>query len=161
MLRRPKAKFNKPKGKGKDAGAEKEESGGFRPGGVNFGRKREEISAEAIESQVGTFSRLKSISTSRNAAGGGEHYDREAQSTTRSLGEKFGMPGASSGMLDDGPLTLAESIKRKVSESQRLSPLDDSDSDASGSLMPVGDGGFGRPRQRRRRWQWRQWRQRR
>lgn len=42
---------------------------------------------------------------------------REAQSSTRSLGEKFlGQPGAQ--LIDDQPLTLAESIRRKMSESK-------------------------------------------
>ncbi len=67
-----------------------------------------------------------------------EQLDRESQSTTRSLGmKKFGMQGANT-ILDEGPLTLAESIKRKVSESQRLSPLED-DQEASGSLAPIPD----------------------
>ena len=130
----------KAKGKGKDNYTDKEPD--MRPGGVSFGRKKDDqIDAAAIESQVGTFSRLKSISSNRAP----EHLDREAQSTTRSLGEKFGMPGSNT-ILDEGPLTLAESIKRKVSESQKLSPLDDNDGDNSGSLVPLGENsGFGRP----------------
>ncbi|MBS1998994.1 MAG: hypothetical protein JSS86_21860, partial [Cyanobacteria bacterium SZAS LIN-2] len=119
--------------KGKDKVGDRDAEQDRRPGGVTFGRKKDEhIDNEAIESQVGTFSRLKSISNRTP-----EQLDREAQSTTRSLGEKFGMPGANT-VLDEGPLTLAESIKRKVSESQKLSPLDD-DPDASGSLVPIPD----------------------
>lgn len=90
--------------------------------------KAAEVRADEIESQVGTFSRLKSIGTRADIVDG-----RDAQSTTRSLGEKFlGMPGQGN-LMDEAPLTLAESIKRKVSESQKLSPLDDEDDDASGS----------------------------
>ncbi|MBU6451464.1 MAG: roadblock/LC7 domain-containing protein [Cyanobacteria bacterium REEB67] len=129
----------KTKGKSKDSYTDKEPD--MRPGGVSFGRKKDDqIDNAAIESQVGTFSRLKSISSNR----GGEQLDREAQSTTRSLGEKFGMPGSNT-ILDEGPLTLAESIKRKVSESQKMSPLDGDDGEASGSLVPVNDNGAGSP----------------
>ena len=125
--------------KGKDKSNDRELEPDRRPGGVTFGQKRSEhIDNEAIESQVGTFSRLKSIS---NRAP--ESLDRDAQSTTRSLGEKFGMQGASPA-FDEGPLTLAESIKRKVSESQKISPLED-DSDASGSLVPLGGNSGGNP----------------
>jgi len=119
--------------KNKGNGADREAEQDRRPGGVTFGRKKDDyVDNEAIESQVGTFSRLKSISHRTP-----EQLDREAQSTTRSLGEKFGMAGANT-ILDEGPLTLAESIKRKVSESQKLSPLDD-DPDASGSLVAMND----------------------
>lgn len=113
--------------------------------GVKFGRKdREaEISAEDREDQMGTFSRLKSISTRADAA-----ENRDNQSTTRSLGEKFGMPGgATSNPLDEAPLTLAESIKRKVSESQKLSPLEMEPDDYSSQEMPATGGDFGRPNQ--------------
>jgi predicted regulator of Ras-like GTPase activity (Roadblock/LC7/MglB family) len=113
--------------------------------GVKFGRKdREtEISAEDREDQMGTFSRLKSISTRADAA-----ENRDNQSTTRSLGEKFGMPGGTtSNPLDEAPLTLAESIKRKVSESQKLSPLEMESDDFSSQEMPTTGGDFGRPSQ--------------
>ncbi|MBP9091005.1 roadblock/LC7 domain-containing protein [bacterium] len=113
--------------------------------GVKFGRKdREaEISAEDREDQMGTFSRLKSISTRADAA-----ENRDNQSTTRSLGEKFGMPGgATSNPLDEAPLTLAESIKRKVSESQKLSPLEMDPDEYSSQEMPATGGDFGRPSQ--------------
>jgi len=112
--------------------------------GVKFGRKDKEadISAEEREDQMGTFSRLKSISTRANDAA----ENRENQSTTRSLGEKFGMPGgATSNPLDEAPLTLAESIKRKVSESQKLSPLEMDSDDYSSQEMPATGGDFGRP----------------
>ncbi|CAF0730821.1 unnamed protein product [Rotaria sordida] len=91
---------------------------------------------------MGTFSRLKSISTRANDAA----ENRDNQSTTRSLGEKFGMPGgATSNPLDEAPLTLAESIKRKVSESQKLSPLEMDSDDFSSQEMPATGGDFGRP----------------
>ncbi|MBA3992086.1 MAG: hypothetical protein C0469_01070 [Cyanobacteria bacterium DS2.3.42] len=63
----------------------------------------------------GTATRLKAI-----AKGMSEPLmdSREAQSTTRSLGEKFGMAGPNQ-LTDDQPLTLAESIRRKIAESQR------------------------------------------
>lgn len=64
----------------------------------------------------GTATRLKAI-----AKGFSEPLtqdSREAQSTTRSLGEKFGMAGPSAS-AEDQPLTLAESIRRKIAESQR------------------------------------------
>lgn len=63
----------------------------------------------------GTATRLKAI-----AKGMSEPLmdSREAQSTTRSLGEKFGKAGPNQ-LIDDQPLTLAESIRRKIAESQR------------------------------------------
>lgn len=110
--------------------------------GVKFGRKEKaaEAAAEDLENQVGTFSRLKSINTRANDA----MENRDAQSTTRSLGEKFGMSGAALNPLDEAPLTLAESIKRKVSESQKLSPLDLDGEDFSQDSGQTG-GNFGRP----------------
>ena len=81
------------KGKGKDPveDDEVESPSDRRKPGVKFGRKDKEadISAEDREDQMGTFSRLKSISSRANDAA----ENRDNQSTTRSLGEKFGMPG--------------------------------------------------------------------
>ncbi|HEY9784585.1 MAG TPA: hypothetical protein V6D17_04220, partial [Candidatus Obscuribacterales bacterium] len=72
---------------------------------------------EAGEDHSGTATRLKAI-----AKGFAEPLtqtdSREAQSTTRSLGEKFGMAGPTAN-ADDQPLTLAESIRRKIAESQK------------------------------------------
>lgn len=67
------------------------------------------------EDHSGTATRLKAI-----AKGMSEPLmdSREAQSTTRSLSEKFGMAGPNQ-LTDDQPLTLAESIRRKIAESQR------------------------------------------
>jgi len=134
------------KGKGKDPveDDEVESPSDRRKPGVKFGRKDKEadISAEDREDQMGTFSRLKSISSRANDAA----ENRDNQSTTRSLGEKFGMPGgATSNPLDEAPLTLAESIKRKVSESQKLSPLEMDSDDYSSQEMPATGGDFGRP----------------
>ncbi len=109
-------------------------------GGMKFQRKTKEVDQEEIESQVGGFSRLKSIGTKAQ-----EQENREAQSTTRSLGEKFSMPWAAQSGMDEGPLTLAESIKRKVTESQKLSPLDEDD--LSGSQNELTGGGFAAPAQ--------------
>jgi predicted regulator of Ras-like GTPase activity (Roadblock/LC7/MglB family) len=113
--------------------------------GVKFGRKEKaaEAAAEDLENQIGTFSRLKSINTRANDA----MENRDAQSTTRSLGEKFGMAPGAINPLDEAPLTLAESIKRKVSESQKLSPLDMEGDDFSQDSSQGGGqgGGFGRP----------------
>ncbi|MDQ5934766.1 MAG: hypothetical protein QG574_2072 [Cyanobacteriota bacterium erpe_2018_sw_21hr_WHONDRS-SW48-000092_B_bin.40] len=134
------------KGKGKDPveDDEVESPSDRRKPGVKFGRKDKEadISADEREDQMGTFSRLKSISSRANDAA----ENRDNQSTTRSLGEKFGMPGgATSNPLDEAPLTLAESIKRKVSESQKLSPLEMDSDDYSSQEMPATGGDFGRP----------------
>lgn len=70
---------------------------------------------KAPDDHSGTATRLKAI-----AKGMSEPMmdSREAQSTTRSLGEKFGMAGPNQ-LTDDQPLTLAESIRRKIAESQR------------------------------------------
>jgi len=116
--------------------------------GMKLSRKEKaaEAAAEELENSIGTFSRLGKINSRANDA----MENREAQSTTRSLGEKFGMAGATSNPLDEAPLTLAESIKRKVSESQKLSPLDmegdDYNQETSGSQPPVA-GNFGRPQE--------------
>ncbi len=134
------------KGKGNDPVEDDqvESTSDRRKPGVKFGRKDKEadISAEDREDQMGTFCRLKSISSRANDAA----ENRDNQSTTRSLGEKFGMPGgATSNPLDEAPLTLAESIKRKVSESQKLSPLEMDSDDYSSQEMPATGGDFGRP----------------
>ncbi len=58
----------------------------------------------------GTSNRLRALAK-------GPAEGREAQSTTRSLGEKLGFAAPPGGSLtDDQPLTLAESIRRKISE---------------------------------------------
>jgi predicted regulator of Ras-like GTPase activity (Roadblock/LC7/MglB family) len=62
------------------------------------------------EDHSGTSNRLKALAR-------GPIENREAQSTTRSLGEKLGFAApAGGGLTDDQPLTLAESIRRKISE---------------------------------------------
>ncbi len=114
--------------------------------GMKLSRKEKaaEAAAEELENSIGTFSRLGKINSRANDA----MENRDAQSTTRSLGEKFGMPGATSNPLDEAPLTLAESIKRKVSESQKLSPLDmeseEYSQETSGAQAQSG-GNFARP----------------
>jgi predicted regulator of Ras-like GTPase activity (Roadblock/LC7/MglB family) len=63
----------------------------------------------------GTSNRLRALA--KGPGSNIEKEDREAQSTTRSLGEKLGFAAPPGGSLtDDQPLTLAESIRRKVSE---------------------------------------------
>ena len=47
------------------------------------------------------------------------HENKEMQSSSRSLSEKFGLQSNSGALNVDQPLTLAESIRRKISESQR------------------------------------------
>lgn len=62
------------------------------------------------EDHSGTSNRLRALAK-------GPVENREAQSTTRSLGEKLGFAAPAGGSLtDDQPLTLAESIRRKISE---------------------------------------------
>lgn len=97
------------------------------PKGGMFRKQAAVPNQEETENQAANFSRLKSI----GARGEAQQDSREAQSTTRSLGEKFGMPGASMAGADEGPLTLAESIRRKVSESQKLSPVEEADMSGS------------------------------
>lgn len=94
------------------------------------------------EDHSGTATRLKAIAKGMSEPLGDS---REAQSTTRSLGEKFGMAGPNQ-LTDDQPLTLAESIRRKIAESQRATgehePIDVQDElgpDVSG--MPQQDDG--------------------
>lgn len=72
--------------------------------------------AKGPDDHSGTATRLKAI-----AKGMSEPLmdSREAQSTTRSLGEKFGMAAGPNQLTDEQPLTLAESIRRKIAESQR------------------------------------------
>jgi len=97
---------------------------------------------KAPEDHSGTATRLKAIAKGMSEPLGDS---REAQSTTRSLGEKFGMAGPNQ-LTDDQPLTLAESIRRKIAESQRATgehePIDVQDElgpDVSG--MPQQDDG--------------------
>lgn len=70
------------------------------------------------DDHAGTANRLKALAkgfTQDNAID-----NREAQSQTKSLGEKFGMSAPAGGALtDEQPLTLAESIRRKISETQK------------------------------------------
>ena len=118
---------------------EQEDSGSASRGpGMKFPRKGKELNADQIESQVGGFGRLKSIGNKAQEL----EDNRESQSTTRSLGEKFSMPWANQEGPNEGPLTLAESIKRKVTESQKLSPIDEDD--MTGSQNDTGSSGFGR-----------------
>lgn len=99
---------------------------------------------KAPDDHSGTATRLKAI-----AKGMSEPMmdSREAQSTTRSLGEKFGMAGPNQ-LTDDQPLTLAESIRRKIAESQR----------ATGEHEPIsvedelGPDGSGRQQEEEQNW---------
>jgi predicted regulator of Ras-like GTPase activity (Roadblock/LC7/MglB family) len=144
---RGKGGFNKGKSQDFEDDQDNEEPAGKMPG-IKFPRKAKELDQEEIETQAGGFSRLKSMGNRSQ-----DQDNREAQSTTRSLGEKFSMPWAAQSGADDGPLTLAESIKRKVTESQKLSPIDEnelsgshSDSYLSGASAGS-QGGFAPPSQ--------------
>jgi len=72
---------------------------------------QEQEQAEAISGRLRAASKSFNIEPTADS--------RDAQSTTRSLGEKFGLQLQPSGLLDDQPLTLADAIRRKNSESQR------------------------------------------
>ncbi|MBX9939614.1 MAG: roadblock/LC7 domain-containing protein [Candidatus Obscuribacterales bacterium] len=144
---RGKGGFGKGKSQDFEEEQDNEEPAGKMPG-IKFPRKAKELDQEEIETQAGGFSRLKSMGSRSQ-----DQDNREAQSTTRSLGEKFSMPWAAQSGGDDGPLTLAESIKRKVTESQKLSPIDEnelsgshSDSYLSGASAGS-QGGFAPPSQ--------------
>ncbi|MCA9816268.1 MAG: hypothetical protein KC652_14210, partial [Cyanobacteria bacterium HKST-UBA01] len=78
------------------------------------GKKVEMDSDDAAISQ-----RLKSLQKSSQQE---EYIDsREAQSTTSSLGQKLGFEAGPLMQEESSQLTLAESIKRKIAESQGLS----------------------------------------
>jgi predicted regulator of Ras-like GTPase activity (Roadblock/LC7/MglB family) len=90
----------------------------------------------------GTSNRLRAI------AKGAAYEGREAQSTTRSLGEKLGFAAPAGSLTDDQPLTLAESIRRKISETKPPGQGDDDEEMAP--LAPpepvsAGDDSWGRP----------------
>ncbi len=75
------------------------------------------ISEERLEEMRANSGKLKTF--------GKDYQDmasdsRKSQSTTRSLSEKFGMQSSISNSAEEQPLTLAESIRRKISESQKL-----------------------------------------
>lgn len=134
-----KGKGKPSKGREEEDMQEQEDSGSASRGpGMKFPRKGKELNADQIESQVGGFGRLKSIGNKAQEL----EDNRESQSTTRSLGEKFSMPWANQEGPNEGPLTLAESIKRKVTESQKLSPIDEDD--MTGSQNDTSSSGFGR-----------------
>lgn len=83
-------------------------------GGMNMDAPRKEMAMptgkQKDEDHSGTSNRLRALAK-------GPVEGREAQSTTRSLGEKLGFAAPPGGSLtDDQPLTLAESIRRKISE---------------------------------------------
>ncbi len=90
----------------------------------------------------GTSNRLRAI------AKGAAYEGREAQSTTRSLGEKLGFAAPAGNLTDDQPLTLAESIRRKISESKPPGQGDE-DEEMAPSMPPepvsTGDDSWGRP----------------
>ncbi|MBX9668030.1 MAG: roadblock/LC7 domain-containing protein [Candidatus Obscuribacterales bacterium] len=112
-------------------------SGGGGGGGGTGGERR---SMAPTEDEVAMSSRLKSMSREPDDS-------REMQSTTRGLGEKFGLAtGTQSTTEASGtPLTLAESIRRKISESQKITTGDEEDPTGGQDRLtsPAADGGGG------------------
>lgn len=88
--------------------------------GKSVANKRESRSVEDAESEEAMSGRLKSLAREPDES-------RDLQSTTRGLGEKFGFANAPTNEANAAPLTLAESIRRKISESQKLSVEDEGD----------------------------------
>jgi predicted regulator of Ras-like GTPase activity (Roadblock/LC7/MglB family) len=67
---------------------------------------------------TGTTNRLRTLSSKGAKETAYQAEDREMQSTTKSLGEKMGFASPLN-LTDEQPLTLAESILKKISESQK------------------------------------------
>jgi predicted regulator of Ras-like GTPase activity (Roadblock/LC7/MglB family) len=99
-------------------------------------RKLSESEQEEAQAMQG---RLKSFTKSPLSEPAESRIDsREAQSTTRSLGERFGAPQPTTNLLDDQPLTLADAIRRKNLESR-------SSQDISGPQQPATPPGSRQP----------------
>lgn len=82
-----------------------------------FANHKEPGKKQREEDHSGTSNRLRALA--KNPGASLEREGREAQSTTRSLGEKLGFAApAGTSLTDEQPLTLAESIRRKVSETK-------------------------------------------
>ncbi len=75
------------------------------------GQRAYKPNAEQIDDAEALGDRLKSLP--KNIAAEPLTDSREAQSTTRSLGEKFGLQVPPSGLFEERPLNLAEAIRRQ------------------------------------------------
>ena len=87
---------------------------------------------------TGTTNRLRNIASKQPL-----DENRELQSGTKSLGEKLGFAAPPGGFQEEQPLTLAESIRRKISESQK--PAVDEGEQEEDSPMPAGAQGMRPP----------------
>jgi predicted regulator of Ras-like GTPase activity (Roadblock/LC7/MglB family) len=91
------------------------------------------------EEHAGTNSRLKAMKSTFDSEA---LYESTREAQSRTLGEKFGM-AAPSNSVDDQPLTLAESIRRKISDSAKpaqadeVADLEETEDEAMPAIMPA------------------------
>ncbi len=81
-------------------------------------KKGKKGSYPSMDDDDGVTKRLKSMG--RTSAQTEMRDSREQQSTTGSLGRKFGFETGTESLTDEAPLTLAETIRRKITESNKV-----------------------------------------
>jgi len=81
-------------------------------------KKGKKGSYPSMDDDDGVTKRLKSMG--RTSAQTELRDSREQQSTTGSLGRKFGFETGAESLTDEAPLTLAETIRRKITESNKI-----------------------------------------
>jgi predicted regulator of Ras-like GTPase activity (Roadblock/LC7/MglB family) len=115
----------------RDLDAEQTDSGRQSRGGTRTKQQQQDE-----EEHAGTNSRLKAMKSTFDSEA---LYESTREAQSRTLGEKFGM-AAPSNSVDDQPLTLAESIRRKISDSAKPVQAEEADLDDETEMeaMPAG-----------------------